>query len=234
MPYYERWDALKKTIQSFEEAGYFSMDNKYKIEVVICDDGSVQEPIPKGALSPSKIIYLPKKKQWLTPCVPINRAVAASTGRYIVLQSPETWHTTNVINAMADMMTGEMDTVQVACLDASTGPKDKWFSHPDYNPGKFWFCQMLTRTFFDRIGGFDEDYRGFTHGEDGDFAIRLSEAGAVWKWLRKGYVVHGWKAKNIKRTGILPYDKLEKDHGKITRDRYITHKSEMAEKRRYQ
>ena len=84
---------------------------------------------------------------------------------------------------------------------------------------------MLTRQFYDEIGGFDESYRYYKHGEDGDFAIRLSEAGANWKWMMEGYVVHGWKAR-FRKGGQYVQKKLEADHGKITEERYHTHEPE--------
>jgi hypothetical protein len=217
IPYYERWKAFKRTLGSFWVHGYYPGRG---IEISVCDDGSIRQPLKEDKRY--TLTTLPKKPFWYTPCVPINRAVEASKGKVLVLQSPETYHHDPVLYNMFDMMEDYKDVILVACQDTAGGRTDKWFCHPEYEPNKFWWCQMLSRAFFDEVGGFDESYRFFNHGEDGDFAIRLSEAGANWKWMKEGYVVHGWKG-HFKKVKKKPHEKLERDHGKITQDRYHTH-----------
>lgn len=221
MPYFERKDALLSTLESFKSCGYFSAASPVKIEVSICDDGSKEEPLEESPLY--TLTTLPKKDLWLTPCVPINAAVRASNGPVIVLQSPETYHPEPVLYQMADMLEHYKDTVLVACMNTAHGKKNRWYAHPDYKPNKYWWCQTLTRRFFEEIGGFDEAYRMYRCGEDNDFAIRLSDAGARWKWLEGVHVVHGWNMRAVHKTKVSPYPKLIETHGQQSADKLFTH-----------
>lgn len=218
IPYFERLGALLRTIHSFEAAGYFAQDYPCRVSVSVCDDGSINEPAPEHERY--TLTRLPKKKEWKTPTTSMNAAVSGSSGELIVLQSPETYHPSAVVHLMADLVEGWKDVVQVACRDETRGP-NAWFNHPDNDPNKFWFCQMLTRKMWNHVGGFSEDYRNFAHGEDGDFALKLTSAEATWRWVRNAHVVHGWRGAFPKR-GPKPYRKLETDHGPISYDRYLT------------
>jgi glycosyltransferase involved in cell wall biosynthesis len=185
MPYYMRQEALDRSLDSIRR-NYPGND----FEIVICDDGS---PIPVRAEG-CKVVSLPMKGHALNPCVPINRAVAASSGDVIVLTNPEVEHRSPILQAMAEGL-GEDDYVMAACRDES----GVWLCSSHVLPGGngrgpmppgsgFHFCAMLHRSLFDRAGGFDEDYRGGQAFDDNDWLFRLQRAGARFR-MRDDLVV---------------------------------------------
>lgn len=153
-------------------------------EFSVCDDGSrghVPGP-PRGVLT-----VLPAKDHALNPCVPLNAAVANSSGDIIVLTGPEIEHRTPVLGAMAYNL-GPDDYAMAACRDVS-GP---WLCGSHVRGGEngrgpmpsgsgFHFCALLHRSLFDRAGGFDEDYRAGQAFEDNDWLFRLERAGARFR-----------------------------------------------------
>jgi glycosyltransferase involved in cell wall biosynthesis len=218
MPYFERAVALERTIRSFKECGYFDESYPCSVTVSVCDDGSIDQPAPESDMY--SLTRLPNKKEWLAPTKPMNTSVTASDSRLILLQSPETYHPMPVVHLMVELIEAPRDVVQVGCKNETHGP-GVWFNHPKSNPNKFWFCQMLSRYMWNDVGGFSDEYRQFAHGEDGDFALRLTKAGARWRWVQDVYVVHGWKG-HFRHRGPKPDKKLEEDHGSITYERYLT------------
>jgi len=191
MPYFNRIVALKKTIISYEDADYFTGD--LDIEVCICDDGSVKEPATVLAKKPwLKIKRLKPKEEWKCACTPINHSVNMSSGKYVLLTSPEVAHVGSIIPKMVDSVNDPKDIV-LACVKGLPGKRKKhngWYSHPVHRPAKYWWCQMMTREFFDSIGGFDERYRKGRGYEDDDFCERLTKAGARWKWHEGCIAIH--------------------------------------------
>lgn len=204
IPYFERKAALVKTIKTFEKMGYFS-DGRYDIELCICDDGSIDEPIPEGDLRvPAKIIALPKKDAWMTPCVPLNIAIRATTAPVIVIQSPETYHEMPVIYNMAKKITHYKDVVNVKCKRCNGTYRGTTY---------LWWCQMFTRRFFEELGGFNEEYREYSGGEDNDMEFRMTLAGCNWKWADEDqYVVHGENTPKTNRTELLGREKLHEEY----------------------
>lgn len=185
MPYYMRQAALDRSLASirtqYPDAGF---------EIVICDDGS---PVPVVAPG-CRVVSLPMKDHALNPCVPINRAVAESSGDPLVLTNPEIEHRTPVIERMAEGI-GPDDYVMAACLDESGA----WLCASHVCPGGsgrgampegagFHFCAMLHRELFERAGGFDEEYRAGQAFDDNDWLFRLQRAGARFR-LRDDLVV---------------------------------------------
>jgi len=185
MAYYMRQEALDHSLRALR-----ALYAELELEIVICDDGS---PISVSAPG-CRIVTLPTKGYALNPCVPINRAVAASTGDVIVLTGPEIEHREPVLMAMfADL--GPDDYVIAACRDGV----DRWLCASSVRPGEngrgpmpigsgFHFCTMLHRSLFDRAGGFDEDYRAGQAFDDNDWLFRLERAGARFK-MRDDLVV---------------------------------------------
>jgi len=198
MPYYERWDKLQWTLETFVGSGYRGEN----IDVSLCDDGSTVEPIPlewswdEGIQI--GISWLPKKPGWQNPCVPLNQAVRQSDGELVLLQSPETWHETPCAKIMREHIKDDKDVVLAHVKSLGYVEQKLWHAHPEHRPKRYWFCQMMTRKFYDEIGGFDEEYRNTVGYEDDDFEKRLTDAGANWIWCEDAIAVHEGKSK----TGI--------------------------------
>ena len=179
MPYYERQAALDKSMGAWC-AFYKNLD----LEFSICDDGS---PTPVIAYD-CKVTTLPYKDHALNPCVPINRAVEASSGNVLILTNPEIVHREPIVAFMLRQLDDEMDYVIAPCWDVT---RERWLAHPlvkrdDTAPipegSGLHFCAMFTRTLWDKAGGFDEDYREGQGYEDNDWLWRAHKAGARFKY----------------------------------------------------
>lgn len=188
MPYWQRQRELDRSLAAYKRL-YGHLD----MEISICDDGS---PTPVRAPG-CKITTLPLKKYGLNPCVPMNAAVRASSGDVIVLTNPEIEHREDVLTGMLAMLEGPDDYVTVACRDTSgmwiAGPKVNYNFENGRMPvpegSHFHFCAMLRRELFDRVGGFDEEYRFGRSLEDNDWLWSLDAIGARFK-LAPGMVWH--------------------------------------------
>jgi GT2 family glycosyltransferase len=151
------------------------------------DDGSVDEPFSDDYHA---LIFdrMPSKKQWKNPCVPLNKAVRNSKTPLILLQSPETYHETPCAIQMQSSMNHYKDVVLATVR--TEGIRKPWYAHPVHRPKRYWFCQMMSRQFFDEVGGFDERYREGQGWDDDEFERRLTRAGANWIWREDCVAVH--------------------------------------------
>lgn len=181
VPYWERQEALDRMF-----ANYAQHYGKLPIEFSVCDDGS---PTPAIHSSSGPLTRLPAKDRPLNPCVPINRAVAASHGEIIVLTNPEIEHRGPILEEMLTLLKSDKDYVIACCRDTR---KNAWFAGPqvDYRRrgrlpvpvgGHFHFLTMLRRSLWDLAGGFDEEYRNGIGCDDNDWLWRLCAAGAQFK-----------------------------------------------------
>ena len=190
LPYWKRQAQLDGMFENYASQ-YPDLD----LEFSVCDDGSpVPAVVPEGCI----LTRLPTKDKALNPCVPINRAVAASTGEMIVLTNPEIEHRTPILHEMLGLFEGLDDYVMASCQD--TRAKQTWVAGPkvDYRGGgreavpkggHFHFLVMLYRSLWLRAGGFDEDYRQGQACDDNDWLWRLCSIGAHFK-VTMGAVFH--------------------------------------------
>jgi len=189
VPYWDRAAALARMFATY--ARHYGSG----LEFSVCDDGS---PVP--AIVPEGVVLtrLPEKQGPLNPCVPINRAVAASHGDIIALTNPEVEHPEPILWEMLLLLDGWRDYVIARCRDVASGV---WLAGPevDYASGgretvppgaHFHFLALCGRRLWETAGGFDEDYRHGQACEDNDWLWRLQEAGARFKTTR-GVVEHG-------------------------------------------
>lgn len=187
MPYWNRPRELSQQIASCEKT-YPDLD----IEFSVCDDGSASPPEPHPKM---KVVTLPRKTATLNPCVPINRAVRNCKNDMIVLTNPETEHRERVFDQMLDVWTGPNDYVIAGCRDTVRG---EWYAGAGRSmkgclapPGiQYHFCVLFHQDLFERIGGFDEDYREGHGYDDNDWCWRLHAAGDVNVKYVPGVVWH--------------------------------------------
>lgn len=189
VPHWKRPDAIHRMLARYG-ALYPDMD----LEFSVCDDGSPDTPdVPPSVI----LTVLPRKDGPLNPCVPINRAVAASTGDVIVITNPEIEHEEPILGEMLGLLDGPDAYVVARCWDMD---REMWLADAsvDYTKngrapvppgGHFHFLAMLHRELWERAGGFDEDYRHLQGHDDNDWLWRLHRAGARFR-LTEGHVLH--------------------------------------------
>ena len=211
MPYWKRQKELDRSL-----AAYRALYGHLDYEIVIADDGTPDPVKAPGCV----VVSLPKKEVGLNPCVPLNAAVRASSGDIIVLTNPEVEHREDVLTGMLAMLEHPDDYVTVACRDTS----GMWIAGPEVNyafengrlpvpPGAhFHFCAMFRRELFDRVGGFDEEYRFGRSLEDNDWLWMLDEAGARFK-LAPGMVWHHKTPHVYAGSHLLNLERIQKKWG---------------------
>lgn len=189
VPYWKRQAHLDRMFEQYGRL-YPEID----IEFSVCDDGS-----PEPAVVPAGVILtrLPTKTGPLNPCVPINRAVEASTGDIIVLTNPEMQHRDLVLPELLTLLEEPGDYAMARCWGVE---HRRWLAGPevDYSkhglspmpPGAhFHWLAALRRSLWAKAGGFDEDYRHGAGCDDNDWAWRLWKVGARFR-LADGVVHH--------------------------------------------
>lgn len=188
MPYWKRQALLTHSLERYREV-YPAVD----LEIVIAADGC---PVDAPGC---KVVELPAKDHALNPCVPINRAVEASSGDIIVLTNPEIEHRQPVLLQMLEALESEDHYVIAACWN--NGRRDGyWVAHSSCRAGQggrlpmpegsgFHFCTMLHRSLWEKAGGFDEEYRNGAGCDDNDWLWRLEDAGAIFV-MRDDLVVY--------------------------------------------
>lgn len=193
MPYWNRPRELERSLASYAKV-YPDLD----IEFSICDDGSspaLQHTSFGANAHKVWLTALPPKADARNPCVPINRAVRNCTNDLIVLTNPETEHRERVLDQMLDAWTGPNDYVIAGCRDTTHGA---WYAGEGRSmtgalapPGiQYHFCVLFHRDLFERLGGFDEDYRDGHGYDDNDWAWRLHAVGDVNVKYVPGVVWH--------------------------------------------
>ncbi len=179
MPYWKRQAELDRSL-----AAYAAIYPPGALEISICDDGS---PVPVKA--PGCIVTsLPPKRVGLNPCVPMNRAVRASSCDVVVITNPEIEHREDVFSDMLALLETESDYVVATCKDvdglllAGEGVNYRTHGRLPVPPGShFHFCAMLHRSLFERVNGFDEIYRYGRSCEDNDWLWSLHSVGARFR-----------------------------------------------------
>jgi len=202
MPYFNKGEELQKTLLSFDRHKYWVGD--ISIVVSIVDDGSEISPAPPAICDNRNIVLsrLPEKAEHMNPCVPLNMAVAQCDSRLVLLQSPETEHTTKILTKKTlSLVNHYKDIVLVPTkfhytkgASSEKNPINEhwggWYAHPLYRNVHYWFCQIMTRMFWEEVGGMDERFRAGRSYDDDYLSIVLDKNGANWKWAENCYATH--------------------------------------------
>lgn len=192
LPYWQR-QAAADTALALMVREYRWLD----LEVIVVDDGDPVPFVAPASLLNLRVLRLPEKAGAMSPCVPINRGVADSSGDVIALSCPEMLHTMPVLGQLRDeLLRGD----EFTCVSAAVWAPEQscWHVHSSLKSAPLNFLTMMHRTLWDRAGGFDEDYRQGMAYEDADFVRRLQRVGARFV-IRDNLVIHhprrGAKAK---------------------------------------
>lgn len=174
LPYWDRQEAADIALKSLEKC-YQGMD----LEVIVIDDGNkIPFKVPDVNLN-IRVLTLPRKDKAMSPVTPFNEGVKFSEGDYICLSCIEVIHVTPVLGKLLE----EAEKGVYALASAWCPEENKWHCYSDLlvptcPPGTgLSFCSMLNRFLYEKVGGFDEDYREGAGYEDRDFIWRLTKAG---------------------------------------------------------
>jgi hypothetical protein len=211
LPYWDRQEAANEALALLDKT-YQGMD----LELVIVNDGG-DFVLPKLSLK-TTVVDLPKKSEPKCPCTAWNAGVEAASGFYVVLSCIEILHERPVLQSMASELDslGPMGYV----LAAAWCPEGGWHCHssvpvPTCPSGTgIAFCGMLRKALFQKVGGFDEEYREGAGYEDRDLINRLFAFGAkfvirddlIVTHPKKGATIY-WGADKFARNEALYFKK---------------------------
>lgn len=188
LPYWDRQEIADEAFE-FLAKQYADLD----LEVVVVDDGNkVPFKLPKTPLK-VKIVTLPLKDEPTSPLHAWNMGVKAASGKIIALSCIEILHETPVLAQMRGQL--EQLGKKGYVLASAWCPEQKiWHCHstvsvPECPEGTgIGFMSMLHKKWFEKVGGFDEEYMGGAGYEDRDFIYRLYMAGTRF-FIRDDLVV---------------------------------------------
>jgi hypothetical protein len=171
LAYFERKPGFEAAFNSFQKFGYFDDDYPYDVVLSIVDDGSIVYPLDVVDTPKLKVTKLPEKHDWRNPSVPIYIAIEQIQSEYLLLQTPTGIHRGDVIQPMMDNLKDERDIVLMDVKKC--------------DPGPFWWCQLMKRSFYNKIGKFDIRFRAGNGWEDTDLYNRSIKNGANFIQLKE-------------------------------------------------
>jgi glycosyltransferase involved in cell wall biosynthesis len=212
LPYYNRKELLKLTLDSFQ---HFYSGNP-DLEVVIVDDGSNNANRVEKLCSEYNLklqLVRIENKMGTNPCYPYNVGVHKSSGNIIVLSSPETFHTTNMFDISNNFeklndktylqfsvfcLVIKMQKIDITKFYENLGETGyfyanrygSWYTHSKMRPSCLNFFSALTRNNYYKLSGFDERFRYGTGFDDEDFKLRVLNIIDNIIWLDNAVAIH--------------------------------------------
>jgi dTDP-4-dehydrorhamnose reductase len=213
MAYINRYRQLQHTLNTISKSLYKN------IEVVIVDDGSIQDQRLENLIYQYDFeITLtriePSDKKWVNPCIPYNIALSKATGDIIIIQNPEVCHVGDIIQYCRDNITdnkyltfsvissgGEVENEKIYNYKDIIPHWDvqqvftpqSWYNHPTCRNSQFHFLSCMTRNTLSQIGGFNENFRNGLSYDDDEFITRLRKVvECVTLSPEVGFGIHLW------------------------------------------
>lgn len=116
------------------------------------------------------------------PARPINAGVRKATGEIIILQNPECLHVSDELISRLCNQVREDNAVFCQALSLNEdGSHDQWYCHGECNARPFFFCGAIRKSWFEKLRGFDEDFKNYGY-EDDDLSYRLTAAGVKFEY----------------------------------------------------
>lgn len=182
-------------------------------EVIVVEDGD-DGGDTRAACEAWPVRYIQRHRRPDVPysnqAIPLNIGIRAARGRILILQNAECEHATpEVINRLAAPHRRRKALAVFASILylRPNGLPDYWGSHPRFaGPSPYFFCGSLLRCVAERLGGFDEAFRGWG-AEDDDFAFRMREGGVHFSFPEGVTVFHQWHqaARGYRKTENVEY-----------------------------
>jgi len=184
LPYYNRPDQFRKTLQSFVDL----YSNRNDFELIIIED---QKQTEKQSLELEEILYEYKRHIffiWIksrarnayNPAQAYNEGAYIARGKYFILTSPECMHVTHILSGFDDEFEKDPEAYVICACHSlkADGSYHMWYQHSEHRNVNYHFCSALLReSYFNRVGGFNEQYTQGYGYDDNSFLLRVQNAG---------------------------------------------------------
>lgn len=232
--YFNRKKLFMKTLDSINLSKYAE-----DIEVIVVDDGSDEEhrleDIVENYKFPINLIRLEKKKKWyINPCIPFNKAFKEAKADLVLIQNPECFHYGDVVKTSIENTTDD-NYLSFSCYalddeDTNTlhegkmfetineasneGYKKGWYNHSKINPRPYHFAACITKKNLEDLGGFDEKYAKGIGFDDDEFLYRVCKKGLTVHIGDSPFVIHQchYKEDSFERKAAQNNSQLKKNY----------------------
>lgn len=194
MPYYKRPE-LMFTLRVYVEL----YKNRNDIEIIVVEDSKNNKDkqfhdqlisIINTYKNDLNIKLVLDHKVSYNPSSKYNLGFKVSTGLILMLTSPEIFHTVNIFDAIDKE---NMNNLYIICscksvfLEGNKGGtfKDikfrtnRWYQHTKFRDVRYHFCTLVSKSDYEKIGGFNEVYCAGIAYDDDNFVKRVQKAGLV-------------------------------------------------------
>jgi glycosyltransferase involved in cell wall biosynthesis len=192
LPYYDRAEQLKNTLESFDL--YYS--GRADFEVVIVRDSKcdfamnrelddIVEPFDFQII----VIDCCVDRPCFNPATAFNQGVEIARGEYIILTSPECSHKADILAGFDEEFAARpFSYVICSCWAVDRKKKRRtgeetgtWYQHSEHRNKQYHFCSCLSKSLFLSVGGFDERFTDGYGYDDDAFRDRVRMKGVFFK-----------------------------------------------------
>lgn len=181
MPYYDRADQFKKTLDSFCE--FYS--NRDDFEAIAIEDykNSTNEKLHNeliGIVDDYEFQAITHGEYSISynPSTAYNIGSNVASGEYIIITSPECMHGVDILSGLDEIFESFNGYVICSCMSLDVnGNKNKWYQHSVERNAEFHFCSAMSADLYKKIGGMDEDFTAGYCFDDDAFRDRVKLAG---------------------------------------------------------
>jgi len=207
IPYIDRIPQFRTTLESFI---YHEYHLRGDIELVIVEDvKNFKNQHTRKNLAdllgayvsrlPIYTLIAGEMEHW-SPVTLFNVAAKHASGEYVILTNPECAHQTNVLKGLDAHFEKFPESYAIAsCLSVLAESmtmeqlqhaKGKWYQHSKERNVLVHFCAAMKKEFYEKIGGFDEQYKFGVCFDDDDFRNRVMQAKILFEVLDDLVTVH--------------------------------------------
>jgi GT2 family glycosyltransferase len=186
MTSFNRPKQLRETLRSIEAQKVDEVG-----EIIVVDEG---DPSTELLCKASGVKYFkmnrPPSAEYSNPVLPLNIGIRQSSGEVIILQNAECKHVDpDTIRKLTSLVT-PTNAVFARVIALDEEGRELLLYCGRENPRPYFFCGAIRREWFERLRGFDEDYKAYGY-EDDDFADRLRREGVEFIFTDV-LVYHQW------------------------------------------
>jgi len=201
MPYYDRIEQLRNTLESFVRL--YSDRDDFQVVIVLDNKLTVGMERQYYSLTSEYNEHLQISTIWSSgqnvynPATAFNEGADWASGEILILTSPECQHEINILAGL-DIEFEKTKDVYVVCACKAlthTGKMKMWYQHSEHRNAQYHFCTALSAENYNKVGGFNEEYTSGYGYDDNSFRDRIKRAGIPFINRDDLLTIHQWHEK---------------------------------------